>query len=248
MVLLSSSLYFPAQLGSLWQKAKEKTEKAVDQVMTKKSRPRTTEIQAPVHFNRGDLPLFSEDFSGYPAGSTVPSIKSNGLAAVAEVTGYPGKWLILEDKALYKISKPVSYPVHFTVTFDLLATGDQINDIAPLSFGFAPDNSTKEYLSTSGAYVELQYYDTDMVNTGSKDPEKYANHTFDLAPYLNRVLPVRLEVDGEQMAVYLGSRKLADGLFFRPAAAKNFYISAPWQYANGAKVFFGNLRITGFSK
>lgn len=248
VLLLSSSLYFPAQLGNLWQKAKEKTEKAVDQAITKKSRPRPAEAQSTEPFTPGDLPLFSEDFSGYPAGATASSVRSNGLAAVAAVPGYPGKWLILEDKALYKLSKPVSYPVHFTVAFDLLATGDQINDIAPLSFGFAPDNSTKEYLSTSGAYVELQYYDTDMVNTGSKDPEKYANHTFDLAPYLNRILPVRLEVKGEQMAVYLGSRKIADGLFFRPAAARNFYISAPWQYVNGAKVYFGNLRITGFSK
>lgn len=242
------SLNSQAQLKELWNKAKEKTEKTVDQLTTKKNSQRIEEVQAADDFMTGDIPLFSEDFSAYRAGSSVSSIKSNGLAAVSILKGYPGKWMILEDKATYKLSKALSLPDHFTVTFDLLAAGDQIKDIAPLSFGFAPDNSTKEYLGISGAYVELQYYDGDMVNTGSKNPEKYANHTFDLEPYLNKILHVSLEVKGERMTVYLNNRKLADGIFFAPSAAKHFYLSAPWEYHNGAKVFMANIKISGFSK
>ncbi len=246
--LILLPLHSQAQLKELWNKAKEKTEKTVDQLTAKKNSQRAAEIQVADDFVTGDITLFSEDFSSYKAGTSVSSIKSNGLAAVSSVKGYPGKWMTVEDKATYKLSKALSYPDHFTVTFDLLATGDQIKDIAPLSFGFAPDNSTKEYLGISGAYVELQYYDGDIVNTGSKNPEKYANHTFDLEPYLNRMLHISLEVKGERMTVYLNNRKLADGIFFTPSAAKNFYLSAPWEYHNGAKVFLGNLKISGFSK
>lgn len=246
LLLLSASLYSNAQLGALWQKAKEKTEKAVDKVIAKKSSSPTIETEGSAPFVPGNMPLFSEDFSGYAAGATVSSVKSNGLAAVTTLKGHSGKWMPLEDKAIYKLNKTIPYPEHFTVTFDLLATGDQVKDIAPLSFGFAPDNSTKEYTSNSGAYVELHYYDTDMVNTGSKNPEKYANNTFDLEPYLNTVLKVKLEVNGERMTVYLGNRKIADGIFFAPSAGKNLYISAPWQYSNGSKVFVSNIRIAGF--
>ncbi|WP_294330536.1 hypothetical protein [uncultured Chryseobacterium sp.] len=246
--LILLPLQSQAQLKELWNKAKEKTEKTVDQLITKKNSQRVEEIRVSENFITGNIPVFSEDFSAYKAGSSISSIKSNGLAAVSILKGYPGKWMPLEDKATYKLSKALSYPDHFTVTFDLLATGDQIKDIAPLSFGFAPDNSTKEYMGISGTYVELQYYDSNMVNTGSKNPEKYANHTFDLEPYLNKILHISLEVQGERMTVYLGNRKLADGTFFAPSAAKNFYLSAPWEYHNGAKVFLGNIKISGFGK
>lgn len=246
--LILLPLQSQAQLKELWNKAKEKTEKTVDQLITKKDSQRVEEIRVSENFITGNIPVFSEDFSAYKAGSSISSIKSNGLAAVSILKGYPGKWMPLEDKATYKLSKALSYPDHFTVTFDLLATGDQIKDIAPLSFGFAPDNSTKEYMGISGTYVELQYYDSNMVNTGSKNPEKYANHTFDLEPYLNKILHISLEVEGERMTVYLGNRKLADGIFFAPSAAKNFYLSAPWEYHNGAKVFLGNIKISGFGK
>lgn len=243
--LLFFSMHTSAQLGQLWQKAKAKTEQAVDKMITKKATP---ENQEKINLIAGNVPIFSEDFSGYKPGATVRTFKSNGLAVAADVKGYPGKWMVLQDKMVYKLSKAPSYPDHFTVTFDLLVTGDKIDDIAPLSFGFAPDNSTKEYLSISGAYVELQYYDTDMVNTGSKNPERFANNTFDLEPYLNRILHVQLEVDKERMTVYLGNRKLADGIFFAPSAGKNFYVSAPWEYKNEAKGFIGNIKISGFSK
>lgn len=247
LLLFSVPLYSQAQLGSLWQKAKEKTENAVDKVITKKSSSRAVETDGSAPFIRGNISIFSEDFSGYTSGATVNSIKSNGLAVVTGLKGYSGKWMPIEDKAIYKLNKAIPFPEHFTLTFDLLATGDQIDDIAPLSFGFAPDNSTKEYNSNSGAYVELQYYDRNMVNTGSKNPEKYANNTFDLEPSLNTVLQVKLEVSGERMMVYLGNKKIADGIFFAPAAGKYFYIAAPWQYRNGAKVFLSNIKIDGFT-
>ncbi|MDQ1096760.1 MULTISPECIES: hypothetical protein [Chryseobacterium] len=248
LLLMFASLYSQAQLGTLWQKAKEKTEKAVNKVMPKKNSTQAVEAEASAPFIPGNMPLFSEDFSGYTAGATVSTIKSNGLAAVTGLKGHSGKWMPIEDKAVYKLTKAIPYPEHFTVTFDLLATGDQIKDIAPLSFGFASDNSTKEYTSNSGAYVELQYYDANMVNTGSKNPEKFANNTFDLEPYLNTVMHINLEVNGQRMIVYLGNRKIADGIFFAPSAGKNFYISAPWQYSNGAKVFLSNIKIAGFNQ
>ncbi|MBE5321899.1 hypothetical protein IM793_22275 [Pedobacter sp. MR2016-19] len=48
------------------------------------------------------------------------------------------------------------------------------------------------------------------------------------------------------MAVYLNNIKLADTVLFSPAAAKNFYITAPWEYANDAGGLVSNFKVSGF--
>ncbi|OMP78205.1 hypothetical protein BW716_15630 [[Flexibacter] sp. ATCC 35208] len=97
-------------------------------------------------------------------------------------------------------------------------------------------------------YTELHYYDGNQVNFGNSSPKRYVNTTFDLAGYLNRPLRIALFVDGQRMAVYLDGKKIQDGIFFNPSAAKNFYITAPWMYENGAKVLVSNIKIYGFGK
>jgi len=154
----------------------------------------------------------------------------------------------IKDKAIYKFARQLNYPRRFTVSFDIIAKADQIKDIAPLSLGFASDNSAREYSSNMGTYVQLHYYDANQVNIGSGKPEKFVNTTFDLEPWLNRPLRVILTVDGERMAIYLNQVELADTVLFMPTAAKNFYIAAPWEYANGAGVLVSNFKVSGFRK
>jgi hypothetical protein len=234
-----SDLKVNAQLTDILQKAKDK--------VSKSSRiKKVTNVST--DFIPGDSLIFAENFSSGNTGTKAAGFKTNGAATVTTVEGQSGKWMILQDKSIYKLSRQITYPKHFTVEFDLLTSADQVKDVAPLSFGFAKDNSAREYTSNTGAYVELHYYDGDQVNIGNSNLNKYANTTFDLSSVLNRPLHVSLIVEDERMAVYLDKVKLADTDLFSPTDAKNFYITAPWQYENGSRVLISNLRIAAFKK
>jgi len=251
-IILLSGTTASAQLDGLLQKAKDKAGQAIEKKLDKKNsaadrKKSAHTITVPGDFVQGDTLIFDENFSKYKAGASAGSFKTNGAAIVATVDGQKGKWMVLQDKSTFKLSKAPKYPKRFTVEFDILAWGEMITDISPMSFGFATDNSAREYTSTAGAYVQLHYYDADQVNIGSSDPQKFATATYDLAAGLNQVLHIALAIDGEKMAVYLNSTKLADTVLFSPTAAKNFYITAPWEYKNGAKVLVSNFRIAGFA-
>ncbi|MEH3112482.1 hypothetical protein [Pedobacter terrae] len=251
VLLLISGIEVHAQLGGLFEKAKAKAEKALENKIDKNST--ATKSKATINAGNskvviGDSSIFSEDFSLFETGATATSFKTNGVANMVTIKGQKGKWMDIKDKAIYKFSRQLNYPKEFTLSFDIIAIADQIKDIAPMSFGFASDNSVRQHESNIGTYVQLHYYDTDQVNIGSNKPEKFVSTTFDLAPWLYRPLHVVLSVNGEEMAVYLNNVKLADTVLFSPTAAKNFYISAPWEYANGAKVLVSNFQVAGFRK
>jgi len=250
-LMLISGIEAHAQLGGLLDKAKEKATKAIEKKIDKNSpseKSGATINAGNSNIVTGDSLLFTEDFSAFQPGASATSFKTNGAANVVTASGQKGKWLDLKDKAIYKFSRQLNYPRRFTLSFDIIAKADQIKDIAPLSFGFASDNSVRQYASNIGTYVQLHYYDANQVNIGSNKPEKFVNTTFDLEPWINRPLHIVLSVDGEQMAVYLNNIELADTVLFSPAAAKNFYITAPWEYANDAGVLVSNFKVSGFSK
>lgn len=237
---ICSQIY--AQLDGLFKKAKDKI------TSNSKSKVKTIASDLTSDFEAGDSLLVAEDFSSYKTGSSAASFKTNGTATVTTVEDQKGKWMVLQDKAIYKLSKQRIYPGHFTVEFDILALGEQVKDIAPLSFGFVADNSAREYNSNAGAYVQLHYYDANQANVGSTTLNKFINASFDLSSALNRPLHVSLEIQGERVTVYLDKTKLADTELFNKQEAKNFYITAPWQYENGSRVLISNLRIATFKK
>ncbi|WP_412468686.1 hypothetical protein [Pedobacter sp. KLB.chiD] len=251
VLLLVSGMEAHAQLGGLFEKAKEKAEKALEKKIDKN----TASTKAKTIINAGngqvivgDSAVFSEDFSAFTTGATASSFKTNGVANVVTIKGQKGKWMDIKDKAIYKFARQINYPKQFTLSFDIIAIADQIKDISPMSFGFAGDNSVRQHESNIGTYVQLHYYDANQVNIGSQKPEKFVSTTFDLEPWLDRPLHVVLAVNSDRMAVYLNDVKVADTILFSPTAAKNFYISAPWQYDNDAKILVSNFEVAGFKK
>ena len=57
---------------------------------------------------------------------------------------------------------------------------------------------------------------------------------------------IALAINGERMTVYVEGTKLADTVLFTSNAAKNFYITASWEYKNGSSVSVSNFRIAEF--
>ncbi|GAA4161498.1 hypothetical protein GCM10022217_27240 [Chryseobacterium ginsenosidimutans] len=253
LVLLLSGIEVHAQLSGIFQKAKDKVTKTIEKQIDKNTNSEGAKA-ADKSGNRsstvvtGDSLVFAEDFSAFQPGTTATSFKTNGAATITTVEGQKGKWLDVKDKEIYKFSNPLNYPRRFTLSFDIIAKAEQIKDIAPLSFGFASDNSVRQYASNIGTYVQLHYYDTNQVNIGSSKPEKFVNTTFDLEAWINRPMHIVLSVDGERMAVYLNDVKLADTVLFSPTVAKNFYITAPWRYANDSRILVSNFKVSGFKE
>lgn len=251
LLLLLSKTTVHAKVSNIFQKTEEKgiearAEKIGKNIILKEAKAAAKSGSHSSTVMVGDSLIFAEDFSAFQLGTIATSFKTNGAATVRMVEGQKGKWLDIGNREIYKFSIPLSYPRRFTLSFDIIAKAEQVKDIAPLSFGFASDNSVHHYDSNIGTYVQLHYYDTNQVNIGSSNPEKFINTTFDLQPWVNRPLHIVLSVNGERMAVYLDDIKLADEVLFSPTVAKNFYITAPWRYANDSAVLVSNFKVSGY--
>lgn len=194
--------------------------------------------------NPADSVIFMDDFSGTAIGSFPKALKTNGTASIVTFSGEKGKWLALKDKAIYKLSRAITYPKQFTLEFDIIASADQLKDISPVYFGFSKDNSIAEYSTNNGVYVELHYYDTDQVNVCSAGKNQFLNSSFDLSASLNRPMHVTLNVTGKVMAVYLNETRIAESALFTDDGARNFYICGPWEYANNSRILISNLKVT----
>ena len=253
LVLLLSGIEMHAQLSDIFQNGEDKTikfkEKQIDKNTTSeggkaayRSENRNSTAVA------GDSLIFAEDFSAFLPGTTATSFKTNGAATIRMVEGQKGKWLEIGNREIYKFLIPLNYPRRFTLSFDIIARAEEVKEIAPLSFGFANDNSVHHYDSNIGTYVQLHYYDTDQVYIGSITPKKFISTTFDLQPWVNRPLHIVLSVNGERMAVYIDDVNLADDVLFSPTVAKNFYISAPWRYAYDSAVLVSNFKVSVFKE
>lgn len=253
LLLLLSDIEGHAQFNDTFQKTKDKTTKAIEKKVENNTAGEESKAtdQSGNSSNTvvaGDSLIFAEDFSAVQPGSIAASFKTNGAAIIRTLENHKGKWLDLGDREIYKFSIPLNYPHRFTLAFDIIAKAEQVKDIAPLSFGFASDNSIYHYDSNIGTYVQLHYYDTNQVNIGSSKPEKFINATFDLQPWVNRPLHIVLSINGQRMAVYLDDVKLADEVLFSPTVAKNFYITAPWRYANDSAVMVSNFKVSAFKE
>ena len=253
LVLLLSGIEMHGQRIDIFQNGEDKTTKFKEKKIDKS----TTSGEGKAAYRSensgssgmtGDSLIFAEDFSAFQTGTTATSFKTNGAANIRMLEGQKGKWLEIGNREIYKFSIPLHYPRRFTLSFDIIAKAEEVKEIAPLSFGFASDNSVHHYDSNIGTYVQLHYYDTDQVYIGSNAPKKFINTTFDLQPWVNRPLHLVLSVNGERMAVYIDDINLADEVLFSPTVAKNFYVSAPWRYAYDSAVLVSNFKVSGFKE
>ena len=253
ILFLVNSFDASAQMSGLFQKVKDKAAQKASDMMDKKStsnsdlnsNTKRAKVNSAFDFIPGDSILVSENFANMPIGTTPKTIKTNGAGSIVTVNDFEGKWLAFESSASYRLSKQYQYPKNFTVEFDLLASADKISDMSPVDFGFTNDNSVKEYLQASGAFTSLLYYNNNEIIVSGPNG-KHLSTTFDLTPYVNRIMHISMIVDGQRMAVYLDKTKIADTELFLTTDTKNFYISAPLDYKNGAKLLFSGLKINGF--
>lgn len=255
-----------AQFSDLMQKAKDKAAQKASELLEKKTAARRKDslaastdsklvagssgrsvIHSGSDFIPGDSVLVVEDFSSIPVGSSPHTIKTNGSGTVVTLDNQKGKWLALETNATYRLSRQHFFPLHFTLEFDLLVSADKIRDMYPVTFGFTKDNSVSGYLSSAGEYISLLYYNSNDV-TAANEYGKSLFTKFDLDPYVNRIMHVSMDINGEKMAVYLDKNKVVDTQMFLRTDTKNFYISAPMQFNNGSRLLFSNLKVSTFKR
>jgi len=249
-----------AQFSGLIQKAKQKANDKINQAIEKKAndpQPNGTtnrgkiKIQSTFNFAACDSAIYTDNFSTNQTGRLPTSWKTNGSGEIVKVSEFPGKWLQLQNFASYKLARLVKYPSKFTIEFDLIAVADKIEDLHPLSFGFASDNSVRSYMQDAyndGAInnISITYYNTHGTIEASSDTKyHHASDDLDLQNYANQTMHVSIAVDGQYEQVYLDKTKISDTKMFNPNRVKYFYISAPIQSQNNAKVLFGNFKLMG---
>lgn len=197
-------------------------------------------------FTRGARPLVHDSFGATPVGSMPKAWKTNGSGEIVTVASIPGSWLVLQPFATYKLAAPVALPQRFTVEFDLIAAADEVRDLNSIVFGFAKDNSVREYISDAYNGGALNGVDIGYAGGSSVSSSATGYHhavDIDLRSASNRVMHVAMAVDGDTVRVYLDGDKIGDAKLFDANAIKYFYISAPVSTEHGGKVLFGNFRI-----
>lgn len=261
-VTLTPALAFSApasaQLGGLLNTVKKKVEQEVErQVLDEPDGAVSTRaagsegssrlrIEEGFNFSPGNTVLFQDDFSETPIGAMPRAWKTNGSGTVVSVDGLEGRWLSLQSFATYKLQQPPELPDSFTIEFDIVMAADSTRDVGGMPFGFTADNSVRSYVQDAHndagiAVANLGPRGGSKVSSSATD--YYHSFDFDYRPYANRVMHVSIAVEGNMMQIYLDRTKIADAQLFRDNPAKYFFISAPINLNNGAKILFGNFRI-----
>ena len=214
---------------------------ATEAVPEKNTLPRVEEVYA---FTPGSTIFFESDFKRDAKGLMPKKWKSSSAGTVVSVPDMPGNWLALSPRTTYKIDSLIKLPENFTVEFDLVTRSDQTKDIGSMAFGFARDNSIKNYISDAYndnaiTQTQLHFHNGD-VNNSSSDTKVHNTLSFPFANYANGLLHVAMAVEGQNLRVYVNKSKVLDTRMLRTDLPKFFYLSAPFDYDNQAKVYFGN--------
>lgn len=254
VMVINANAQFNDVLEHAKKKSNDKINNMIDNVFDKKAKivdpkPSSLKINPSFNFIACDSVVFEDNFSTGIIGNMPVEWKTNGSGEVVKSSELTGKWLQLQSFDSYKLTKLVKYPLIFTIEFDIVAVADKIEDLSPLSFGFAKDNSVRSYIPdayNNGAInnISITYYNKRGIIAGSSDTNyHYANNDIDLQNYPNQVMHVSIAVDGENEQVYLDKTKISDAKMFQPNRLKYFYISAPLKAERGAKILFGNYKM-----
>jgi hypothetical protein len=223
-------------LKKMQQKLQDKVDKKVDDVLNG-SGTKNTGTSAGNGGKRVKTPYLEEVYSFTP-GATV--IFADNFAN--DVLGrMPKHWQSSGGGSVFTM------PGNFTVEFDLLTRSTQAKDIGSMLFGFAKDDSNREYISSAGdansiTSTTLHFWNKAIINASS-DTDIYNNLDFPLENYANELIHVAIAVEGEDMRVYINKSKVLDTGMFKRSTIKYFYLSAPYKYDYTAKMYFGNLVI-----
>ncbi|GAA4764192.1 hypothetical protein GCM10023219_05930 [Stakelama sediminis] len=254
--LLSLTIATPghAQLGGLLNQVKNKVEQQIrkgqDQGETTQQAGHHLTINHGFDFTAGTHPVVRSDFTTAPVGAMPKAWKTNGSGQIVTVDGVPGKWLALQPFATYKLTTPPHLPSHFTVEFDIIPAADTARDVGEFIFGFAKDNSARQYISDAyngGAINAVDVgFDRDTTVSSSATGYHHAG-SMDWSGYTNQPMHVSIDVNGTMEKVYIDHQKIGDSRMFGNEPARYFFLSAPVRYDHGASLLFGNFHIDSFS-
>ncbi|ETN94801.1 hypothetical protein SAMN04487906_1459 [Zhouia amylolytica] len=263
MLMVISALSIQQTHAQLWKKIKNKVEKKVedtaDDILNgKNNAPGTSAnktnddstvpyVEEVFSYIPGKDLAFEDNFENEREGIMPSKWKTNGSGSVTTISGIEGKWLKLRERSTIKLDTLLIMPENFTVEFDIVTRSEKARDISPMHFGFARDNSASKYISDAynrGSITDIELHlSSQKVSASSSDTESNSYLDFPFSRFSNETIHVSIAVEGQQMRVYLDKSKILDAKMFAVKTPKHLYISAPWEYDNGAKIFIGNVKI-----
>lgn len=242
----------------LQQKLEDKVDRKVDGMMngkkgsgtgadgkSTKPMPKLEEVYS---FVPGHTVYFADNFASDKAGRMPKKWKTSGGGSIVTVPDVPGKWLALAPRTSYRIDSILAMPGNFTVEFDILTRSTQARDMGPLVFGFARDNSNRNYIQD--AYndnaitgTQIHFWNEAVINSSS-DTKISNSLEYPLSNFATATMHIAISVEGENMRVYLNRSKLLDTRMFKANTIKYFYLSGPFDYEGEAMAYFGNFVVS----
>lgn len=201
------------------------------------------------HYPEEEQILFEDNFENDEVGRMPKFWKSSGSGEVSVINGEIGNWLKLSPKTTYRIDSLIEIPRVFAISFDLVTRSDQARDIGAMLFGFSRDNAQSKYImgaSNRSATTSTQlHFWNRKITTASSATDIYDVQDFPLDSYSNKKFRVMIEVEHENMLVYIDGQKILDTKMFSKDDMKYFYLSSPFSYKSDAIVYFGNFKMSG---
>lgn len=193
-------------------------------------------------FVPGSIIIFEDNFTGDKLGSMPEYWKSGGSGSVTTYQNVSGKWLKLNAFTTYKLDTLFAMPTNFTLEFDLLTRSNELKDLEAISFGFSSDNSVNGYNEPIIEETQIHYWNQEIKNS-SHDVDSYNTIDYDLKNYDNAIMHVAIQVQGENMKVYLDKNKVLDAKMFKEGRKKYFYISPSTKLNNNAEIAISNFKV-----
>lgn len=209
--------------------------------------PARAAVSGAFDFVPADSLLFHDDLLADKPGSMPRQWKSSGSGQVVSFPGIEGNWLLLKEFTTYKADTLLAMPEAFSLEFDILTRSDQARDLLQFSFGFASDNSVRDYIgdaynSNAITQTTIHYWNKEIISSSS-DTRIYNTTDHELENYANEIMHVSIRVRGENMAVYLDETKVLDTEMFDPGAKKYFYMSTGTELNNEAQIAVSNFML-----
>lgn len=196
-------------------------------------------------FKAGSEVVFFDDFSEDAVGAMAKHWTSNGRGSIANVPGFEGKWLKMENKNTYKIKDLVRIPENFTLEFDLLALADNTDDIS-IEFGFDHQKGVSKhyYLGDRNPInIDASYQFNKFDFTSNELSQRKSSEVkADMSYFVNDVMKVKLRIRGDRMEAYINEYKVLDTEMVNPNTKKYFYIAVNYG-KNNAEIYMDNVRI-----
>ena len=190
------------------------------------------ETQTEGGFKRGNIILYTDDFSKDAVGDFPAKWNSNLGGEIKKLKGYNEKFLMVPANAVINLETKKPFPNNFTVEMDVIFPSEV--PILMTSMGFGKNVPKKvDHMLTDKENISILFHSEETKNNDvlkfgtNSDAMGYTYKETNYKMPLNKIVPVAFEINGTRMRVFIDGKKMIDlPKAFKPEFRNVFFLSA----------------------